>query len=540
MDNLTEVSDNIGKESEVSAGLPSSEGKTSIASDSVTSTPISPENVDSETSGPPHSSMQPSIGKGDNNPASNTVHTPSTKPNPTPKFIIPPKPRYPTRNVLSSKRCGGKCKKVLFREPEPTPTKVNCQPGDGTHKSVAHCSYDVSHMDTTPSTLPSGSASPIPHNEFVNPNDVPESRVLPNMVLKDYGHAPSTDSTLECKDVEIPMDTDDVPSPFLEVSDNEHCIGVDSVNSDVIHEKPTDASVSDIECGNVSSDKCGRKPWFPVTNHLSNPVVANEMSLSHNFPPKEGFISPTHPVPHEEVKKRVLEECTSPPPKRFKSSVDASNFIHRSVVVDRNLFHECSNGDLEKLKYSVRLDSYSNLPTLWVGVTGKCSPFKAYICQKNEDNVMSSFYTDIETFNRVHANLIGFGEKGKDYQPFEVDNKSPRTTTLSISNHEQQGPLLVLNHNAPIGKNVKEVKFDLQMVKQYIAQCWSLRRFISYLKKREDILKFGESIILQTDTIDNNEEFGREWFIEAFDASTPPNRVLTSSDVWTLLKKKYM
>ena len=74
------------------------------------------------------------------------------------------------------------------------------------------------------------------------------------------------------------------------------------------------------------------------------------------------------------------------------------------------------------------------------------------------------------------------------------------------------------------------------MVKQYISKCCELQKFIIYLEKRENVIKFDESIILYGGKIGN---LNKKGFQELFVKSNPPNHVLSHNDVWNYLKKKY-
>ena len=240
------------------------------------------------------------------------------------------------------------------------------------------------------------------------------------------------------------------------------------------------------------------------------------------------------------VNKRVLESTHNPPAKRLKIEIEGEDGddINCEVLKDRKLWFECVSGNHDKVKQSITLESSSQkLPTVWVGVTGCHSPIKTYICQKSSSNVFASYYLDIPTFKRLHNSFIRFNSEGEYFEPDNIDSKNPPTTKLVVvKSSDKDQPLLVLQHKASMGKVVKETVFDHHMVQQYISKCWQLQRFICYLEKRDNILKYGESIILHGG---RTGYLNKKLFQELFTNSNPPNYVLTSNEVWNYLKKKY-
>ena len=67
--------------------------------------------------------------------------------------------------------------------------------------------------------------------------------------------------------------------------------------------------------------------------------------------------------------------------------------ICASTVNDRKLFMDCVDGDLDKYKHCVKIES-SSLRDVWIGVTARYSSIKFYICVKNSDNSMNTFFMD--------------------------------------------------------------------------------------------------------------------------------------------------
>ena len=202
-----------------------------------------------------------------------------------------------------------------------------------------------------------------------------------------------------------------------------------------------------------------------------------------------------------------------------------NNYISTKCVNDRKLFMSCVNGDINRYKFNIKLES-SNLQTVWIGVFGAKS-LKYYISTKNSDGSMNSFFISqnekmqfdsfIKSFmcsNDVNFRCGAFPQSSLEYT--KVDNN------------------LVINQ---ISRPKNTITFDGDMLCKYWSQHWLLKRFVEYLQKRASMLIYTEYIM---NALVKNENgcISMNDFMSLFDASTPPNRIFTANEMWHYFLKR--
>ena len=126
-----------------------------------------------------------------------------------------------------------------------------------------------------------------------------------------------------------------------------------------------------------------------ITETVSANVNKDETD-TESFEAKEnsedGDKTSTQPLIIDE-KKDVKEKK-----KMTKKRQGVDDYIAARCVNDKKLFMSCVNGDIDKYKSNVKLES-SKQQTVWVGVTARPSIYY-YICAKNSDGSMSTFFID--------------------------------------------------------------------------------------------------------------------------------------------------
>ena len=85
--------------------------------------------------------------------------------------------------------------------------------------------------------------------------------------------------------------------------------------------------------------------------------------------------------------------------------------ISSDSVNERKLFFECSDGNLEKYKFCVKIET-SNLHHVLIGVTSSCFQYSFYIIAKNSDDSITTFFIDQNTKYQFESALASFIETG--------------------------------------------------------------------------------------------------------------------------------
>ena len=186
----------------------------------------------------------------------------------------------------------------------------------------------------------------------------------------------------------------------------------------------------------------------------------------------------------------------------------------------------CVNGDIDKYKSNVKLES-SKQQTVWVGVTARPSIYY-YICTKNSDGSMSSFFIDQKDKNQFDSAIKSY-IYSEDYQNLRTEER----TTFSIEYVKVDENLVIRQDSDP--KN--SITLDKTMVYAYWGKHWLLERFKLYLQKRIAMLQYSEYILdilakYDKDTVTKDD------FVKMFETSSPPNRIFTSQEMWHYFLKR--
>ena len=169
----------------------------------------------------------------------------------------------------------------------------------------------------------------------------------------------------------------------------------------------------------------------------------------------------------------------------IRSCIDGDNKedsqICASTVNDRKLFMDCVNGDLDKYKHCVKIESNSQRD-VWIGVTARYSSIKFYICVKNSDDSLNTFFMDSNGRQQFESALVSFIQT-------DDPNLLPQSDLLaqtSLEYSKVDGNLVINEVLNP----TKMIIFDNAMIYSYWDKKWVLERFIEYLlkKKRYDTL----------------------------------------------------
>ena len=118
----------------------------------------------------------------------------------------------------------------------------------------------------------------------------------------------------------------------------------------------------------------------PNQKGKENTVIKSVGNYSHDFDTKCGG--------NMESQDSLSLEIVADSKKDHEENSDILNSVN---IDDRKLLYDCVNGDLDKYKYCISLES-ENLPTVWVGIRSICQPIKHYICMKNEDGSLSTIF----------------------------------------------------------------------------------------------------------------------------------------------------
>ena len=204
--------------------------------------------------------------------------------------------------------------------------------------------------------------------------------------------------------------------------------------------------------------------------------------------------------------------------------------ICASTVNDRKLFMDCANGDLDKYKHCVKIES-SSQRDVWIGVTARNSAIKFYICVKNIDDSMNTFFMDNNGRQQFESALVSFIQTGDP-------NLLPQSQELmqtSLEYGKTDGNLVIKELLNP----TKMIIFDNAMIYSYWNKKWVLERFIEYLLKKRDMIHYCQHIFTTFANYDKTNVTKND-FMDKFENSNPPNYVFTSTEMWNFFNKKFL
>ena len=201
--------------------------------------------------------------------------------------------------------------------------------------------------------------------------------------------------------------------------------------------------------------------------------------------------------------------------------------ICAATMNDRKLFMDCANGDLDKYKHSVMINS-NRAESVWIGVTAKFSSIKFFICVKNADNSLNTFFMDSNSRQQFESSLVSFIENGGL-------NWSEGLGQSSLEYSRVNDHLVIKDMLYPR----KMVIFDDTMIYSYWSKKWELMRFVEYLQKTRDMLHYSQHIFA---TFANCEKTNvtKNDFIDKFENSKPPNYIFTSTEMWNYFNKNFL
>ena len=204
--------------------------------------------------------------------------------------------------------------------------------------------------------------------------------------------------------------------------------------------------------------------------------------------------------------------------------------ICASTVNDRKLFMDCVDGDLDKYKHCVKIES-SSLRDVWIGVTARYSSIKFYICVKNSDNSMNTFFMDSIGRQQFESALVSFVQTTDPNLLLQSDGLGQSSLEYS----KVDGNLVINEVLCP----TKMIIFDNAMIYSYWGKKWTLERFIEYLQKKRDMIHYCQHIFA---TFANYEKTNvtKNDFIDKFENSKPPNYIFTSTEMWNFFNKKFL
>ena len=198
-------------------------------------------------------------------------------------------------------------------------------------------------------------------------------------------------------------------------------------------------------------------------------------------------------------------------------------------VNERRLFYDCTNGDLEKYKFCVGLDSENETASVWIGVTSKTSPFRYYICAKNENGHLSTVFLDQIMFSQLQTAFVSFLQYGNPNHLWTADGiTSTHPLEFSTTNN-----CLQVKH---ILNPMNPIIFTMQHIHRFHEKKWEIQRFVRFIIKKIQLVSYGESIL--SHFVEESRNVLKDDFIREF--VNPPNTMLTAHHIWEVLKKKYM
>ena len=214
------------------------------------------------------------------------------------------------------------------------------------------------------------------------------------------------------------------------------------------------------------------------------------------------------------------------------SDPSASNMEDSQICVtavnDRKLFMDCARGDLDKYKQCIKIESDS-LSDVWIGVTARYSSIKFYICVKNSDDSLNTFFMDSNGKQQFESALESITQSGDPN--LLIQSKGLAPTSLQYINVD--GNLVI---NDPLNPT-KMVIFDDAMIYSYWNKKWVLERFIEYLVKKKAMIHYCEHIFTTLANYDKP-NVAKIDFIDKFENSKPPNYIFTATEMWSFFNKK--
>ena len=285
-----------------------------------------------------------------------------------------------------------------------------------------------------------------------------------------------------------------------------------------IHENDDDSNhVSvDAKTGNL------KKIDSPTHNSTISSTNKNDSGdISMNTSTKLDNSSDTTSEHDENIDPRLIKTIQSPIVEDMKKILDDNQQICVSTVNDRKLFFDCVGGDLDKYKYCVKIES-SSLRDVWIGVSNKHSTINFYICTKNSDGSMTSFFMDDNAKHQFESSLVSY-----------IQSNDPNILWKSEGMGQTSFEYTKVNGNLVINQVsylTKMITFDNDMIYSYWNKKWELERFIVYLQKKRAMLQYCEHIF---DNFANYQKTNvtKDDFIYRFDHSNAPNSIFTSLEM---------
>ena len=229
------------------------------------------------------------------------------------------------------------------------------------------------------------------------------------------------------------------------------------------------------------------------------------------------------------VQCRIISEAKKISNKRVKRKQDVVQHISGKCVEDRKLFMECVGGDIDKYKYSIKLES-SNLGNVWIGVEAKPSLYY-YIRAKNRDGSTTTFIIDQHNKNQFDSALKYHVFSDTKFNGQGIDFEELSRGSLE---YNKVGENLMINQ---VQNLTKKIVIDKTMIYNYWGKSWMLERFVEYLRKRGGMIQYSSHIF---DGLNSDGKGGATMddFTSRFKTSTPPNSIFTSQEMWDYLIKK--
>ena len=259
-------------------------------------------------------------------------------------------------------------------------------------------------------------------------------------------------------------------------------------------------------------------------NEIDSPTINVDKISSSKTHDSSNIIVSSTPNVNDSVSTAVEDNENNVP-----SAINMDDFqICLSTVKDRKLFIDCTKGNIDKYKHCVMIESDS-LRDVWVGVTARYSSIKFYICVKNSDGSLNTFFMDSEGKQQFESALESIIQTGDPN--LLIQSKGLVRTSLQYS--KVDGNLVI---NEPLNPT-KMIIFDDAMIYSYWDKKWALERFIEYLLKKRDLIHYCEHIF---STFANYDKMNvtKNDFIDKFENSKPPNYVFTSTEMWNFFNKK--
>ena len=137
---------------------------------------------------------------------------------------------------------------------------------------------------------------------------------------------------------------------------------------------------------------------------------------------------------------------------------------------ERKLFFECTNGNLEKYKFCVKIET-SNLHHVLIGVTSSCFQYSFYISAKNSDDSITTFFIDQNTKYQFESALASFIETGDPnkleiYEGLHKPTMQWKTDKMCfpLEYDEVEGNLVIFQKST---YPTKIITFDKNMIYNY-------------------------------------------------------------------------